>query len=168
MISGTTRTTTLRAATALVSASALIGISAAPALAHSTSGSTSGRKLHATLTGANQVGPMGKTGVGDPNGRATVFMTTNIRTQRLCYVIKVTGIDLPAAAAHIHEAKAGANGPVIYSLNAPDASGKSSGCVSIPKAKLMEIRSNPANYYVNVHNAMYPGGAVRGQLSKKR
>jgi hypothetical protein len=27
------------------------------------------------------------------------------------------------------------------------------------------IAANPANYYVNVHNAPFPGGAVRGQLA---
>ena len=27
-----------------------------------------------------------------------------------------------------------------------------------------QILANPAAYYVNVHNADYPGGAVRGQL----
>ena len=38
-------------------------------------------------------------------------------------------------------------------------------CVSgVDPALIREIRAHPGRYYVNVHNAEYPGGAVRGQL----
>jgi hypothetical protein len=30
----------------------------------------------------------------------------------------------------------------------------------------MDIIKNPGNYYVNVHNAEFPKGAIRGQLVK--
>ena len=39
-------------------------------------------------------------------------------------------------------------------------------CVSAGEDLIKEIRQNPANYYVNVHNADFPDGAIRGQLSK--
>ena len=29
---------------------------------------------------------------------------------------------------------------------------------------IRDIAANPQNYYVNLHNARFPGGAVRGQL----
>ena len=38
------------------------------------------------------------------------------------------------------------------------------GCVTADAAVIEAIRTSPANYYVNVHNAVYPDGAVRGQL----
>jgi hypothetical protein len=40
------------------------------------------------------------------------------------------------------------------------------GCVTADKDLIKDIRQNPENYYVNVHNAAFPGGAVRGQLEK--
>ncbi|MEO7960611.1 MAG: CHRD domain-containing protein, partial [Ginsengibacter sp.] len=72
----------------------------------------------------------------------------------------------PAAAAHIHRAPAGVAGPVIIALTAP-TSGTSSGTITgIDPDLLKAIIQHPEEYYVNVHNAMYPGGAARGQLSK--
>jgi hypothetical protein len=45
------------------------------------------------------------------------------------------------------------------------ASGSSSGCATVAPELFNEIAANPGNFYVNVHNAEFPGGAVRGQLS---
>lgn len=41
------------------------------------------------------------------------------------------------------------------------------GCVDGIDADLIEdIRQNPESYYIDVHDEEYPGGAIRGQLSK--
>ena len=161
MITRTNRTT-LRAATALVSAAALIGVSAAPALAHSPK-----RQLKASLSGANEVNATtGQPGAGDPDGSGKARVKIDLRKGRLCYNLRVKNID-PAVAAHIHEAKAGVNGPIVVTL-APPTNGRSSGCVMVEMTLLKGIRTNPSDYYVNVHNGAFPGGAVRGQLSAKR
>jgi hypothetical protein len=68
-------------------------------------------------------------------------------------------------AAHIHEAPAGQAGPVVVGLM-PPTNGAASGCVSVARELARDILMNPANYYVNVHNAEFPAGALRGQLSK--
>ncbi len=41
---------------------------------------------------------------------------------------------------------------------------KAKGCTTAPAAVAAAIARTPSAYYVNVHNARYPGGALRGQL----
>ena len=82
----------------------------------------------------------------------------------LCYELSVRNI-APATAAHIHEAPAGETGPVVVTLEAP-TDGSSSGCIDVGRVLAKEILQDPSDYYVNVHNAEFPGGALRGQLSR--
>jgi hypothetical protein len=42
--------------------------------------------------------------------------------------------------------------------------GASSACVKISRSLARGLRSNPTRFYVNVHTADLPNGAVRGQL----
>ena len=101
--------------------------------------------------------------VGDPNGRGEAYVFST-GAGVICYVIEVSKI-APATAAHIHEAAAGANGPPVLTLSAP-RNGSSAGCIDTGNPTLAaEIAlSESSNYYVNVHNAEFPGGAVRAQL----
>ncbi len=120
-----------------------------------------GRPLSATLTGPVEVPP------GDPDGSGSARFTLNQGQGEICFEITVEDITLPATAAHIHKAPAGVPGPIVVPLTAPDESGFSSGCVTgVDRELIRDIRQHPEAYYVNVHNAAYPGGAVRGQLSK--
>lgn len=119
-----------------------------------------GRPLTAILTGAEEVNP------GDPDGSGLADLTLNSGLGRVCYEIQVEDIDIPTRA-HIHSAPAGMNGPIVVAffdfVNPPPLA----GCVEgIERDLLKDIRKNPQNYYVNVHNADFPGGAIRGQLFK--
>ena len=118
-----------------------------------------GRPLAATLTGAAEV-----PGPGDPDGSGSATVTLNEGQGEVCFQITVQDI-LPALAAHIHVGTTGVAGGVVVGL-APPTTGSSSGCVGVDRDLIKAIRQNPAGYYVNVHNADFPAGAVRGQLSK--
>jgi hypothetical protein len=115
-----------------------------------------GRPLAADLTGAAEA-----PGPGDPDGSGSAVVTLNQGQGELCFDITVTGID-PVTAAHIHVAPAGEPGPVVVNFN-PAVNGLS-GCVSASAETIKAIRQDPAAYYINVHNAPYPAGALRGQL----
>lgn len=129
-------------------------------LAGAATAADGGRKLHTSLTGAAEV-----PGPGDTDGTGTATITVNSGQKRVCYKLSVANI-ASATMAHIHEGGATVAGPVRVSLGAPNANGVSSGCVTVTRKLALEILKNPADYYVNVHNAAFPGGAIRGQLAK--
>jgi hypothetical protein len=118
-----------------------------------------GRTLSTTLTGAAEV-----PGPGDPDGSGTATLTVNPGLGQICYELTVSGI-APATAAHIHVGAVGVAGPVVVPL-APPTDGTSSGCAEVSRELALAILMSPSDYYVNVHNAEFPAGAVRGQLSK--
>ena len=126
--------------------------------------SAGGRPFSTTLTGEAEVTPAGVPNQGDLDGEGTAFLTLNQGQGEICYELNVSGI-APATAAHIHVGPSTTTGPVVVPLNAP-TNGSSSGCASVDSALIKAIRQNPENYYVNVHNADFPNGALRGQLSK--
>jgi hypothetical protein len=139
---------------ALLAAMALAaGAGPAAAKAHG------GRPLHASLSGPVEVPP------GDPDATGTATVTVNAGQGQVCYTLSVKKMDT-ANAAHIHKGAAGTAGPPVVMLTPPSAKGTSKGCADADKALAQDLIQNPGDYYVNVHNAAYPAGAVRGQLSK--
>jgi hypothetical protein len=116
-----------------------------------------GRPLETQLTGAAEV-----PGPGDPDGSGTVSLTVNPGLGEICYEIEVSGI-APATAAHIHVGTTVVAGPVVVPLE-PPVDGTSDACVAVDRELALAILQDPDNYYVNVHNAEFPAGALRGQL----
>jgi hypothetical protein len=116
-------------------------------------------KATAKLTGDAEV-----PGPGDPKGSGTAQVMLYPDKGEVCYELSVANIQ-EATAAHIHEGAMGKEGPVKVALDAPKT-GSAKGCAKADGPVIMAIMKDPAGYYVNVHNAAFPKGAVRGQLSK--
>jgi hypothetical protein len=116
-------------------------------------GGTAGAPRVTTLSGAEEVPP------ADPDGSGFASIWLNLGQGRVCWSISFENIE-PPHAAHIHKAPAGSNGGIVVPLD-PNAD----GCNSADRALIQDIIANPEEYYVNVHNAEFPGGAIRGQLS---
>ena len=135
--------------------------------------------LEAELNGREEVAPDGSMAlVGDPNGRAEAYVF-GIDGDRntLCYALvgvrKIAELKLAPGggrAAHIHRGARGTNGPVVANLAWPQ-DGQAADCLTDGEAgkfvnggSVQEILTNPAGFYVNIHNSVYPAGAIRGQL----
>jgi hypothetical protein len=127
-------------------------------------------KFTTTLTAVDPV-----TGVvtGDPDGSGTAEFTFDTEQGTVCYELEVEGIAEPVepgpgvGSAHIHFL---ATGGIAVNLQAdfqPDKSDefKASGCVQVDSALLQAILANPEQYYVNIHNVDFPGGALSALLS---
>ena len=143
---------------------AMLALTAAFLMIAAIPAAAGGRPLTAELNGPNEVTP------GDPDGTGTMHLTLNQGQGEICWDLDVADIQAPTRA-HIHTGAAGVNGGVVvffFDLVIPDPIPVAfDGCVDgVDKDLIKDIRQNPENYYINVHNAEYPAGAIRGQLSK--
>jgi hypothetical protein len=132
--------------------------------------------LLAHMAGANE------TQAADPDGSGAAAVTFDITDPlnntggaTVCWDLSYKGIAQPTAA-HIHRGAAGSAGPVVVPFTPFTSLGATSGtgCATVGLAAgeivgggvlATQIVANPAGFYVNVHNADYPLGAIRGQLA---
>ena len=90
------------------------------------------------------------------------------------FQISVTGFPAGTTVtdAHIHNGAAGSNasvfvGTTLSSGELPLTNGSGSTAkngINVPADRAAAILSNPAGHYFNVHTALNPAGAIRGQL----
>jgi hypothetical protein len=128
-------------------------------------------KLTAKLTGRQEV-PQ-----ADPDGEGKAKVKIDVAAGRACFELRFDDTGTPSRG-HIHQGARGVNGPIVvafFELRSTDApatdarhdaleEGALKDCVSADAAVLQDIAANPDGYYVNLHNARFPGGAIRGQL----
>jgi hypothetical protein len=117
------------------------------------------------LTGAAVVDDAGTPGQGDPDGSgmAEIHIAPHPRFEtQLTWWIDVEGIGTPTGA-HLHAGTAGTNGPIVAALE-PFSPDEAHSLRIEDMAVVQAIVDDPAAFYVNVHTAEFPDGALRGQL----
>lgn len=111
--------------------------------------------LTATLSGAAE------TGGGDPDGSGSFSVEVDADAGDFCYTIKAAKIAKPTTM-HVHSGAAGTDGPPVVTFTMGEDT-----CIAAEPDVLRPIVADPASFYVNVHTADFPKGAIRGQLAKK-
>ena len=109
-----------------------------------------------TMNGANEV-----PGPGDPDGTGRARLRVEPNEGWLCFRVRWDDIGRPKAA-HIHRGAAGVAGPIVVDLT--PALGDPY-CTVVSAELMAELITNSGCYYLNVHNATFPAGAIRGQLT---
>lgn len=128
-------------------------------------------RLEANLSGNKELPP------ADPDGRgeAEIVLKLDQSENNVCFDIEFERTGTPNKG-HIHVGDATVNGGIVVTFfdvaaNPADPlhdqleRGRAKGCVTGDPAIVSAIAANPAGYYVNLHNARFPGGAIRGQLT---
>ena len=116
--------------------------------------------LTTALIGAQEVPAVATGGIG------TATLTIDLSSGAISGAVTFTGLTANATAAHIHQAAAGVNGPVIVPL--AGGAGAAAGTWTVPAgtfltaAQLTALKAN--ELYVNIHTAPNPGGEIRGQI----
>ena len=113
----------------------------------------------AELTGGQIVG------AGDPDGFATFEVTVSDELGQVCYDLNDERNLGTVTAVMLHRGSAGTNGPMIANFDRNEQNGYQD-CLDTPDWVQGFIEADPTGFYVMVHTADYPNGAVRGQLDR--
>jgi CHRD domain-containing protein len=138
-------------------------------VAASSVGAAGGRTFDVMLSSAVEVPA--------PNDAATgtARLSINPGLKQVCYDISWESVapgtgGITVQHSHIHIAPVGSPGPILVplfmNLGSTAVNGSTSGCVTsdLTSSELAAILSKPGGYYVNVHSALNPPGAIRAQL----
>ncbi len=129
-------------------------VSAVALLSAGFSGPALSQEIKVTLSGDQEIPPVTTAGTG--TGTLVVGADKSVSGSATISGMSVT-------VAHIHEAPAGKNGPIVFPLT------KTSDTVwTVPAgAKLSDAQYESykaGNLYFNMHSAAYKGGEIRGQI----
>lgn len=114
-----------------------------------------GNAFAATLTGAQEVPQRSSSATG--SGTVVILTSTRLMTATLT----TSGID--GTSAHIQQAQAGTNGPIVFPLT---ETVRGSG-IWTTRATLTEAQYNAfraGDFYFNVNSSNFANGEIRGQI----
>jgi hypothetical protein len=115
----------------------------------------------ATLSGTQEVPPNASTATG-----YGIAVLDNAETT-IAVALGFSGLTTNAIAGHIHgPAPAGTNAPVLFNLSPPATMTGSvtPALFAITPTQIADLKNGL--YYFNVHSGTFPGGEIRGQMSK--
>jgi hypothetical protein len=99
---------------------------------------------------------------GSPNGSGLAVVTVNPPKGELCWMFsELTNVPSPTVA-RLFRSFPGATGAHGFLLG---HTYKPSGCIHLEPGILELINSKPQRFFVNIHDAQFPEGAIRGPLS---
>jgi hypothetical protein len=127
-----------------------------------------------TATGLEEVTGAGVPNQGDLDGTALGTLALNNgtgsgSTGSATFDLTLSNIDVATLSGrHIHNAGPTTTGGIVLDFGDPDlirTLDKLSGTISgLSATQITAIFANPGNFYYNLHNGAFPGGAVRDQL----
>jgi hypothetical protein len=119
--------------------------------------------------GVKEVNAAGVPGQGDPDGTATGTLTLDNVAGSATINITVANLDLSFTGNHVHQAPPTTTGAIVLDFGDPDnyrVGNLISGTVTgLSIATINSVFANPSNFYYNIHNTPFPGGAARDQLA---
>lgn len=113
-----------------------------------------------SLTGSQEATPNASTAFGFASA------TYDTVTKQFSLGGAYSGLATPATAAHVHVGAPGVAGPVVLPVTLIPANSTAGALVLsfTPLNNSMETDLLGGNWYVNIHNATFPAGEIRGQL----
>ena len=129
-------------------------------------------RFHVKINGGNEFPD------ADPDGRGDARLVIDLDASKVCLDVRFDRTGTPNRG-HIHRGAVEANGPIVvafFDLHLPPGPTSALNdvleqdrakdlCVEgVDGVLLTEMAEHPERFYVNFHNARYPGGAIRGQL----
>ncbi|WP_309650739.1 CHRD domain-containing protein [Nocardioides sp.] len=98
---------------------------------------------------------------GDPDGVGRARVTLNRARARVCADVTWRRIQSPDSA-HLHRRS---DSQVVVDLSTA-VTGGARCTTGVRRSLIRAIAAHPRRYYLNVHNATYPAGAIEGTLRR--